>query len=90
MPKLSYWQVTWIEYKLPGNFLTNKFVPVHLKPLLGEAVAKVENFSNKAEAARHVRKLPELAHPRFFWCEGLRRYEKKVEYITTVKIAGEG
>ncbi len=89
MPGLKYWVVTWVEYKLPGGFLGKKFIPGHLRPVLGAAKACYEAFSRRDIAINKIRKLDILAYPRLFWCQGLRRWEKDITYKTTVEIKGE-
>ena len=89
MPGLKYWVVTWVEYELPGGFLGNKFIPGHLRPILGAARPCYETFSRKVNAIRKIYKLDSLSYPRFYWCEGLKRYEKDIEYKTTIEIEGE-
>ena len=89
MTALKYWTVIWVEYELPGGFLGNKFIPGHLRPVLGQAKACYETFSNGRNAFRKIRKLDSLAYPRLFFCEGLRRSEKDITYKMTVEIEGE-
>ena len=89
MPGLKYWVVTWVEYELPGGFLGNKFIPGHLRPVLGAAKACYETFSNGRNAFRKIRKLDSLSYPRLFFCEGLRRMEKDVKRKTIIEIEGE-
>lgn len=86
---MKYWVVTWVEYELPGGFLGKKFIPEHLKPILGQSKPCYETFSKRDIAIKKIRKLDSLAYPRLFWCEGLRKWERDVTYKTTIEIEGE-
>ncbi len=85
---MKYYVVIWVHYKMPGGLL-GKFIPAHLRPILGEAAPRHKIFTKLKNACTHIRKVGRTANPKLFYYEGLRAWERDVDFETAVKIEGE-
>ena len=85
---MKYYVLIWVEFNIPG-FLVKKFLPAHLRPVLGEARPMIRNFSKLENAERVIHKLKQINNPRLYACKGLRMQEISISYTTAAKIGRE-